>query len=407
MKLALVTFLLSTLRLAQSVLGGVRQAGAVVEYTVQIEARQRNGQWVPATLTITSQTTRQAKRGTLQSGAYTVALPAGDTYQLEAQYKGFQTATKLLRLDRITDTQQARQTVLLEMIPAVGAQSPIVVTVVDYETGQLVNQKLNVQAQDVMGGRVVMTGPPRAGRFTLSATSGQQIQLTVGAVGYVSYTYNVDVRERNDIIIRLRRATAPPVQAVTAPEAANPQPVQRAEPTPAPPTPKLSTPQRVDSNLNAEAIRKPTPIRPMPQPAKLPAPDPKINTDLTTLAAGKAVTLDNVYFDQSSYLLRPESYPQLNELVGILKNRPTLTIEISGHTDNVGDPRLNLALSENRARVITNYLTTRGVKADRLVYKGYGQTQPVAPNDTEENKRRNRRVEVRILKNASGNETGR
>jgi len=375
MKVALVTFLVSTLWLAQSVLGGVRQAGPILEYTVQVEARQRTGQWIPATLTITSKTTGLSKRGTLQSGPYTVALPAGDTYQLEASFKGFRTASKQLRLDRVMDSQQARQTVVLDMIPDVTTQSPIVVTVVDYETGQLVSQKLNVQAQDAAGGRVTMTGPPHSGRFTLSANSGQQIRFTVGATGYVSYTYTVDVRDRNDITIRLRR---------TAPQ---PQPAQPA--ATAPPVARQPQP--------ADPVTTP-PASVSAQPAKVPTPEVVAKTDLSTLVVGKAVTLDNVYFDQSSYLLRPESYNQLNQLVGILRSRPTLQIEISGHTDNVGDPRLNLALSENRARVITNYLITRGVPASRLTYKGYGQTQPIATNDSEENKRKNRRVEVRILK---------
>ncbi|RRB05007.1 OmpA family protein [Larkinella rosea] len=124
---------------------------------------------------------------------------------------------------------------------------------------------------------------------------------------------------------------------------------------------------------------------------------PPVNTDLSTLTTGKTVTLNNVYFDQSSYLLRPESYTQLNQLVALLKSRPGLRIEISGHTDNVGDPRLNLALSENRARVITSYLITNGISENRLRFKGYGQTQPITANDTEENKRKNRRVEVKLL----------
>ncbi|MRS65806.1 OmpA family protein [Larkinella terrae] len=130
------------------------------------------------------------------------------------------------------------------------------------------------------------------------------------------------------------------------------------------------------------------PVAPVPAPA---------NTDLSTLATGKTVTLNNVYFDQSSYLLRPESHAQLNQLVALLKSRPGLKIEISGHTDNVGDPRLNLALSENRARVIMSYLITNGIAENRLRFKGYGQTQPVAANDSEENKRKNRRVEVKLL----------
>ena len=122
-------------------------------------------------------------------------------------------------------------------------------------------------------------------------------------------------------------------------------------------------------------------------------------TVFENLKVGEAVRLDNVYFDQSSYLLRTESYPQLDKLVNTLKVNSKLKIEIAGHTDNVGDARLNKYLSENRARVISSYLTNRGIAKNRLIPKGYGQTKPVAPNDTEENKAQNRRVEFVVLEN--------
>ena len=109
---------------------------------------------------------------------------------------------------------------------------------------------------------------------------------------------------------------------------------------------------------------------------------------------GKSIVLNNVYFEQSSFILQKESYTELDKLVEILKNNPQTKIEIAGHTDNVGDARLNLALSENRAKVILNYLAQRGISEDRLMYKGYGGSRPVAPNDSEENKRKNRRVEI-------------
>jgi outer membrane protein OmpA-like peptidoglycan-associated protein/Tol biopolymer transport system component len=117
------------------------------------------------------------------------------------------------------------------------------------------------------------------------------------------------------------------------------------------------------------------------------------------LKVGVAVRLDNVYFDQSSYILRPESYPQLDKLVKTLKLNRRLKIEIGGHTDNVGKARLNQYLSENRAKVISSYLTNNGILENRLVWKGYGQTKPVAVNDTEGNKAQNRRVEFIVLEN--------
>ena len=116
-----------------------------------------------------------------------------------------------------------------------------------------------------------------------------------------------------------------------------------------------------------------------------------------TLSVNAAVRLDNVYFDQSSYVLRPESYPQLDKLVKTLRSQPTLVIMVAGHTDNVGDRRLNQALSENRAKVIQSYLIRSGIAEKRLEARGLGDTQPVAPNDTEENKRMNRRVEFVVL----------
>ena len=116
------------------------------------------------------------------------------------------------------------------------------------------------------------------------------------------------------------------------------------------------------------------------------------------LELNKAVRLDNVYFDQSSYVLRDESYPQLDKLVRTLHTTPGLNIEIAGHTDNVGDRRLNQSLSENRAKIITNYLTRNGISETRLRYAGYGDKRPAAANDSEENKRKNRRVEFVVTK---------
>lgn len=373
-------FILSLLLTLQAVVGA-GQTNPVEEYTVRIETKDRSGRLLPATLTITNEKTRKVQRGTLQLGSYTVALPAGNIYRLDANYAGYRPAQKILRLDRVTDPEQSQQTIMLEMEREVSAESPVNVTVVDYDTKQLIRQKLNVQIQEFNGKRVIMTGPPREGRFTFLAEFGQKIRFTVEVDGYQPYEYTVDVKDQHDITIRLQRAKSP-VVAETQPTA---EPVSPAA------TPPVVTPPATTS---PPVVAETKPVVPEAKPATGAAP---VNTDLATLTTGKTVTLNNVYFDQSSYLLRPESYTQLNQLVALLKSRPGLRIEISGHTDNVGDPRLNLALSENRARVITTYLTTNGIAENRLRFKGYGQTKPIAANDTEENKRKNRRVEVRLL----------
>ncbi len=127
-------------------------------------------------------------------------------------------------------------------------------------------------------------------------------------------------------------------------------------------------------------------------------PRPVVNERIfDNIKIGQSVAIeDNVYFDQSSYVLRYEAYPQLARLAGVMLRNPKMTVGIIGHTDNVGDPRLNLILSENRSKVISNFLVNKGVLENRITHTGEGQTRPLANNETEENRKRNRRVEFII-----------
>ncbi len=112
----------------------------------------------------------------------------------------------------------------------------------------------------------------------------------------------------------------------------------------------------------------------------------------------KTYTLENVFFDTGKSSLRPESYKALNDLVEVLKLKPTMVIEIAGHTDSVGSSESNLKLSFNRANAVRTYLVSHGIAAERVTAQGYGDTQPVATNDTEEGRQQNRRTVVRIIK---------
>jgi OOP family OmpA-OmpF porin len=111
----------------------------------------------------------------------------------------------------------------------------------------------------------------------------------------------------------------------------------------------------------------------------------------------KSYTLDHVHFDFGKASLRPESYPELEELAGFLRNKETVKIEIAGHTDNVGKDTDNLKLSQQRADAIKAWLLKKGISTARVVAKGYGATQPVADNSNDEGRQRNRRTEVRIV----------
>lgn len=112
----------------------------------------------------------------------------------------------------------------------------------------------------------------------------------------------------------------------------------------------------------------------------------------------RMITLENVLFETNSSTLKTSSFKELNELVGVMKEKPGMLVEIAGHTDNVGKPEDNLKLSLDRATAVKNYLTSYGISANRITAKGYGDTQPLEPNDNENGRAKNRRIEVRILK---------
>lgn len=110
----------------------------------------------------------------------------------------------------------------------------------------------------------------------------------------------------------------------------------------------------------------------------------------------RSFRLDHVYFDLDKATLRPDSYKQLTDLLEYLQHHDDINAEIAGHTDNTGTDAHNLKLSQDRANTIRNYLIGKGIKAARLTAKGYGSSQPVADNSTEEGRQLNRRTEVRI-----------
>lgn len=109
-------------------------------------------------------------------------------------------------------------------------------------------------------------------------------------------------------------------------------------------------------------------------------------------------TLKNVYFDTDKATLRESSNDALNDLLSALQTNPAMEIEIAGHTDSKGDADYNRKLSQRRAESVKQYLVKRGIDEDRLKAKGYGESEPIATNETEQGRQKNRRTEVRILK---------
>jgi len=123
----------------------------------------------------------------------------------------------------------------------------------------------------------------------------------------------------------------------------------------------------------------------------------KDSIKLSPIKAGSSIILRNVFFDYNKATITPQSEVELERVVRILKLNPTLKIRISGHTDSDGSDEYNLKLSQQRAQSVVDYLIAKGINKERLVATGYGETRPIAPNDTPENKQLNRRTEFEIL----------
>ncbi len=116
------------------------------------------------------------------------------------------------------------------------------------------------------------------------------------------------------------------------------------------------------------------------------------------VAQGQAIVLKGVYFKTNSAELTPESKQILNKVAKTLKENPDIVVEIRGYTDNTGSYKANVRLSQRRAESVRNYLISKGVDGKRLIAKGYGPENPIAPNDTAEGRAKNRRIEFYRIK---------
>ena len=120
---------------------------------------------------------------------------------------------------------------------------------------------------------------------------------------------------------------------------------------------------------------------------------------LQPLETGAVIVLKNIFFDSKKFDLKQESVVELDKVVQLLKDNPNLKIQISGYTDDIGQPKDNILLSNNRAKTVVDYLVTKGVLQPRLIYKGFGDANPLTDNTSEAGKAMNRRTELSVISN--------
>lgn len=123
----------------------------------------------------------------------------------------------------------------------------------------------------------------------------------------------------------------------------------------------------------------------------------KKDIELKPIEKGAKIVINNIFFETGKATLSPQSNVELEKAVDLLKTNPTMTIEVGGHTDNVGDDAYNMKLSHDRSKSVREYLVKAGIASERVQAKGYGESNPIATNDTEDGRKANRRTEFVIL----------
>jgi outer membrane protein OmpA-like peptidoglycan-associated protein len=160
------------------------------------------------------------------------------------------------------------------------------------------------------------------------------------------------------------------------PEKKSDQPKKPTLPTPAKPEPKVARPD------SAKAV----------------AAQPNTSFSSQPLNEGQTIRLQNLTFAQGKYDILASSYAELDHLVALMQENPRLEILLEGHTDNIGSPVENMKLSQDRVRAVKNYLTQKGIGAERIQTKAYGSTKPLVTSGTAQERTANRRVELKVLK---------
>ena len=107
--------------------------------------------------------------------------------------------------------------------------------------------------------------------------------------------------------------------------------------------------------------------------------------------------IKGLLFDFNKADIKPQYYKNIDNVIKVLKANPNMKVEIQGHTDNIGSASYNMKLSLKRAKAVADYIISHGISPDRVTYKGYGFTKPIAPNDTPEGRALNRRVQIKPI----------
>jgi OOP family OmpA-OmpF porin len=335
--------------------------------TVKVFAEKISQPLYKAVVVIQSRATGKSERFTVLNGRLERTFTTPDEIVVEVMADGYKSVKFPMTI--AVSPQGNRYEFDTELDPV-----PIVLTVmaVDNRTKQLIRDAHFTISGKTGKTTLLLTTDSTTGLAKTNLPGRGVYQLSSSATGYGNFTKSIKLDSvQSEARVMLTAEPLPDVSKVQA-------------------LPEAVVTSAMSSSV-ATIAAKPVGSGPLRTPnLRIPA---VTNAALVLPETGKSVPLSNVYFDQSSPVLRPESNPELNQLYDMLVRNPSTRIEIRGHTDNQGDFDANVQLSRDRCQAVVAYLVSKGIRKDRLKGVGRGPIDPIAPNNNEENRKKNRRVE--------------
>ncbi|WP_240543473.1 OmpA family protein [Spirosoma foliorum] len=320
---------------------------------------------------ITSRATGKTQQFSLVNGQLERVFTGADVLAIEVSGEGYTTVFRSMTI--ALSSAGNRYEFDAQLDPAT---IKLTVWAVDSRTNKLISDaRFTISGK--AGKTTLLLTPDSATGLVKTDLPGRGIyQLTSSANGYGDFTKSIKLDSvQSEARVMLTPKKTPDINQTQAlPEAV----VKSAKTT------------YVGTPAAKPAFRGPTLPSSLPMPVVTKKP-------FGTLEKGKAIPLKNIYFDQSSPVLRPESAPELDQLAVVLLENPSMQIEIRGHTDNQGDFDLNVKLSCDRCQAVVDYLVNKGISKTRLKAVGRGPIDAIAPNNNEENRKKNRRVEFVVI----------
>jgi outer membrane protein OmpA-like peptidoglycan-associated protein len=296
---------------------------------------------------IDPQTRKEIKADSTNSeGKFSVVLLPGKSYDFVISANGYNEAKQSFGFSPFEDFKRIEQTIDLKP-----KKKQVVLKISDAETNKGLSVDIKITNLDTKEEIVIHETVGRDGKYSINLREGNRYNVEVSSKeGYAYSTVKIDV----------------PVSKATEENNGN----------------------AANNNSDTSSIAVITPEESL-------VIDHEIK--VTPLKKGTKLLLNDIFFEFNSHELQDSSYIELAKVIELLNDNPKINIEINAHTDDVGSDEFNLKLSQRRAQIIVDYLVSKGVNPKRLTAKGFGKSKPVASNETEEGRAKNRRVEMRIV----------